>query len=121
MENSVAHHGSKNKPLKGTSWACWASQKGGERQSELWSQHQQVSGSGLIDDKKKWEVAGISSVPVVSLKRGFLSPRALTGNFLKAFNKTSIVKTFFLADSATYASGLTKTTNREKKKSEEST
>lgn len=32
-------------------------------------------------------------VPAVSLQRGFLSPRALTGNLWKAFQKTSIVKT----------------------------
>lgn len=119
MGSSVARQGLKNRPLKATSCICWASQKGGEGQSELQSQHQQIS--SLIDVKKKREVAGICSVPVVLLKRGFLPPRALTGNFGKAFKKISIVKTFFLADSATYASGLTKTTNRKKKQSEENT
>lgn len=80
--NSITHQGLKNKHLKATSWACWASQKGGERQSELWCQRQQVS--RLTDDEEKQEVAGVCSVPVVLLKRGFLSPRAQTGKFWKA-------------------------------------
>lgn len=68
--------------------------------------------SSLIDDKKNQVVSGVCSVPVVLWRGDFCLQGHWPAIFERHLRKYQLWKYFFLADSATYTSGLTKTTNR---------